>query len=422
MFHVKQLRKLLAIAGNTARELVRNPAYVMLVAFGSALAALSPAFAFFHLGEQLKMVVDLGLGTALVVGLLVGVLGASWAVNEELESLSALAILAKPVSRTVFLLGKYLGVLAAAALAVALQGAALLFTLRVLGDDSSVFLACALAALVLAGAGAVLLVRLGTSRGRAAMAAFGLAASALIVALDSHGLLALFGREIPGWSWALVPGLIGVILQVAVLGAVAVALATRLTLAVNLPVVLAVFVLGQLAGDMVSVNEREARRLAQFLGREPGVSVERSFKGSSFAVRLGDGEGTARGKLERLLGAAAARSRVTLSRVRHERAGGPATGTEPGERAAGGERYTITVERPAWSLVGYLMPDLVAFQFSDAVAEHISAGAGTEPGRAQDEAAAVPGRVLAGAVLVSMIYAGGALLVGSALFARRDLQ
>ncbi len=96
---MKQLRKLLAIAGNTARELVRNPAYVTLVAFGSALAALSPAFAFFHLGEQLKMVVDLGLGTALVVGLLVGVLGASWAVNEELESLSALAILAKPVSR-----------------------------------------------------------------------------------------------------------------------------------------------------------------------------------------------------------------------------------------------------------------------------------------------------------------------------------
>ena len=419
---MKQLRKLLAIAGNTARELVRNPAYVTLVAFGSALAALSPAFAFFHLGEQLKMVVDLGLGTALVVGLLVGVLGASWAVNEELESLSALAVLAKPVSRTVFLLGKYLGVLAAAALAVALQGLALLFTLRVLGDDSAVFLACALAALVLALAAWLLLVRLGASWGRAAMAAFGLAAAALIVALDSHGLLALFGREVPGWSWALVPGLIGVILQVAVLGAVAVALATRLTLAANLPVVLAAFVLGQLAGDMVSVNEREARRLAQFLGREPGVSVERSFKGSSFAVRLGGGGEAARGELERVLGAAAARSRVAPSRVRHEPARGPATGTEPGERAAGGERHTITVERPAWSLVGYLMPDLVAFQFSDAVAEHISAGAGTEPGRAQDEAAAVPGRVLAGAVLVSMIYVGGALLVGSALFARRDLQ
>lgn len=408
---MKQLRKLLAIAGNTARELVRNPAYVTLVAFGSALAALSPAFAFFHLGEQLKMVVDLGLGTALVVGLLVGVLGASWAVNEELESLSALAILAKPVSRTVFLLGKYLGVLAAAALAVALQGVALLFTLRWLGTDWLLFLACGGAALVLAIAGWVLLVRLGTSRGRAAMAAFGLAAAALIVALDSHGPLALFGRDVPGWSWALVPGLVGVMLQVAVLGAVAVALATRLTLAANLPVVLAVFVLGQLAGDMVSMNEREARRLAGVLGSRPGVSVERSFEGSSFVVHLGDGDEAAGGRLEEMLGAAAARGRVKPSRVRIERA----SGTEPGERAAGGARYRVTVARPAWSLVGYLMPDLVAFQFSDAVAEHVSAGA-------EATGAAVPGRVLAGAVLVAVIYAGGALLLGSALFARRDLQ
>ena len=66
------------------------------------------------------------------------------------------------------------------------------------------------------------------------------------------------------------------------------------------------------------------------------------------------------------------------------------------------------------------MPDLVVFQFSDAVAEHISAGA--EGGGAQGDAAAVPWRVLAGAVLVAMIYVGGALLLGSALFARRDLQ
>ena len=95
MFHVKQLRKLLVIAGTTARELVRSPAFLILVGSAAALAALSPMFAFFHLGEQEKMVVDLGLGTALVVGLLVGVLGASWAVNEELESLSALAVLAK---------------------------------------------------------------------------------------------------------------------------------------------------------------------------------------------------------------------------------------------------------------------------------------------------------------------------------------
>lgn len=47
----------------------------------------------------------------------------------------------------------------------------------------------------------------------------------------------------------ILPALVGSVLQVAVLSGVAVALATRFSVAANLPVVFAVFILGQLTGE-----------------------------------------------------------------------------------------------------------------------------------------------------------------------------
>jgi hypothetical protein len=248
-FHVKHLRQVAAIAGATARELVRNPAYAVLVACGAGLVVLTPAFAFFHFGKPVKMYADLGLGTALVAGLLVGVLGASWAVSEEIESLSALAVLAKPVSRAGFLVGKYLGVLAAAAGAVAVIGLVLLFALRALAHDSVAFLAAAAGSVILAIAGAVVLARRRGGPARSFAVAFAAAAAVLLVFFARHGPLGLLGVELDGWSWALLPALLGVMLQVAVLAAVAVALSTRLSVTVNLPIVLALFVLGQIAAQ-----------------------------------------------------------------------------------------------------------------------------------------------------------------------------
>ncbi len=246
---MKHLRQAAAIAENTARELVRNPAFLVLVAFGMALTALSPAFGLFHMGEQLRLVADLGLGTVLVVGILVGALGASWALTEELESRSVLAVLAKPVSRTTFLLGKYLGVLAAALVSIVALGVTLLFTLRALHDDWLLFTVTALVALALAAAGAYALARLGMSRARAAVTATVLSMAALVCTIGSSGTLSLLGRQVAGWPWEILPALAGSALQVAVLAGVGVALATRLSVAVNLPVVFALFILGQLAGE-----------------------------------------------------------------------------------------------------------------------------------------------------------------------------
>jgi len=321
---VKQLRQITAIASCTTRELVRNPAFLILVGVGAVLVASSPLFALFHLGEQVKLVADLGLSTSLVVGLLVGVLGASWELSEELDSLTIYAILSKPVSRASYVTGKYFGVLAAAGLAAATPALVLLITLRALTADAALLLYCGPTAILLAAGGAALLWKSGESPARAPLVAVALTVLALLVSLGSGGVLGWMGRSVRGWSWALVPAFLGVMFQVAILTAVAVALSVRFSLAANLPVTLAVFVLGQIVGE----------------------------------ARAGGGVGM---------------------------------------------------------LLAYLLPDLSAMQYTDAVAEHLSSGASTL-------GAAVGADLLLGAFAVTVAYSAGALVLAGALFARRDLR
>ena len=62
------------------------------------------------MGEDPKMVKDSGLAIMFLVGLFAAVINAANTVSREVQSGTALAVLSKPVSRTQFILGKYLGV------------------------------------------------------------------------------------------------------------------------------------------------------------------------------------------------------------------------------------------------------------------------------------------------------------------------
>ena len=110
---VSMFGKLVAIAGNTLRETVRQPIYAVLMWVMGFWVALTPAVAGFTLGNRegdTKMVQDIGLTTLLLYGLLASVFGAAGAISREIESHTVLTVVSKPVSRPVFLLGKYLGV------------------------------------------------------------------------------------------------------------------------------------------------------------------------------------------------------------------------------------------------------------------------------------------------------------------------
>ena len=121
----------LTIAGNAFRETVRQPVYCVVVGIAIAGIALSPSFAAFTLMEGEKLVQDMGLSTMLLAGLLLAVLAASHVMTEEIRGRTALMVMARPVSRWSFVLGKFLGVALAQLVAAYLLTLVLAMTVRI---------------------------------------------------------------------------------------------------------------------------------------------------------------------------------------------------------------------------------------------------------------------------------------------------
>ncbi len=104
------------------REIVRQPFYYIIFISGCFIILLSFAFSFFAFGEETRMIRDMAISTITVGGLLTGCLASSILVAGEFERQTVLTVLCKPVSRAHFILGKYLGILAATCLLVLSQG------------------------------------------------------------------------------------------------------------------------------------------------------------------------------------------------------------------------------------------------------------------------------------------------------------
>lgn len=124
------LTKLLGIGSNTFRETIRQPVYGLLLAFTIAVLIFNPMLALYTLDDDNKFMQEIGLSTLLVGGLLFAAFGASRGLSVEVENKTALTVLSKPVSRTTFILGKYLGLAAAVTLAMYVVGLVFLFTVR----------------------------------------------------------------------------------------------------------------------------------------------------------------------------------------------------------------------------------------------------------------------------------------------------
>jgi Cu-processing system permease protein len=113
------------IAANTFREVLRDRVWFVLLGFGLALLVASKALTPLALGEGPRLTVDLGLSALAGLGLLVvTVVGASL-VHQEIERRTVHVILARPVSRTSYLLGKWAGFTVSLWVSGALMGAGL---------------------------------------------------------------------------------------------------------------------------------------------------------------------------------------------------------------------------------------------------------------------------------------------------------
>ena len=123
------MTSVVAIASNTVREALRERLMYNLVVFALVLIAGSLTISQLTLGEQFRIIADVATGSAQLFGTLIAVFLGVALLARELDRRTCYAILARPVSRGGFILGKYLGLLATLAINVAIMAVATAATL-----------------------------------------------------------------------------------------------------------------------------------------------------------------------------------------------------------------------------------------------------------------------------------------------------
>jgi Cu-processing system permease protein len=103
------MRAIAIIAGGVFRDSIRDRIGYGLVFFSIMLMAASFLLAQLTAGQDVKIIKDLGLAAASAIGLFIAVFFGIGLVTKEVERRSIYSLLSKPVTRTQFVVGKYLG-------------------------------------------------------------------------------------------------------------------------------------------------------------------------------------------------------------------------------------------------------------------------------------------------------------------------
>ncbi|MSO52198.1 MAG: hypothetical protein CK533_01905 [Acidobacterium sp.] len=104
-----RVRTIWIVAGASFKESVRDRVPYTMVVFAVLMIAASYLLSELTAGQDLKIVKDLGLAAMSTFGLVIAVFIGIGLVSKEVERKSVFGLLTKPVSRTQFILGKYLG-------------------------------------------------------------------------------------------------------------------------------------------------------------------------------------------------------------------------------------------------------------------------------------------------------------------------
>jgi ABC-type transport system involved in multi-copper enzyme maturation permease subunit len=203
------------IVRHTFFEAIVQPIYPLLLGFGAAILIIFGMLPFFTLGEDTQMYTAVGLDVVLLAALLATLFAASRSIYEEIEDRTMLTLMSKPLYKVEVLVGKYLGIILAALLAVAALGAVMAVCIyyRIATDYQ---------------------LRSWTLNAQDALTIW------------SYRLMHLSGL------W---PSLLLVWFQVSVLASIAVALSTRFSLVVNLPTVILFYIAGNLTRFLFPFGE-----------------------------------------------------------------------------------------------------------------------------------------------------------------------
>ncbi len=121
------------IAANVFKESVRDKVLYSIVVFAVLIIGVSLLLGQLTAGQDVKIIKDLGLAAIALFGHFIAIFIGIGLVSKEVERRSIYALLAKPMTRTELLLGKFCGLVATLAVNVTVMTAALFAVLAVLG-------------------------------------------------------------------------------------------------------------------------------------------------------------------------------------------------------------------------------------------------------------------------------------------------
>ena len=101
--------KVLAIALNTFREAIRDRILYLLLVFAILLISASRVLSMLTVGSEEKIVKDIGLAAISLFGTATAVFVGVGLVFKEIEKRTIYTLVSKPIVRSQFILGKYLG-------------------------------------------------------------------------------------------------------------------------------------------------------------------------------------------------------------------------------------------------------------------------------------------------------------------------
>ncbi|HYD54522.1 MAG TPA: ABC transporter permease subunit, partial [Gemmatimonadaceae bacterium] len=106
------MRNVFAIAGVTLRDALRQKLAVNLLLFALLVIAASITLSKLTFGEQYRIIADLALSSAGLFGTLIAVFLGAGLVAGDVQRRAVYPVLAKPVSRAEYVLGRYAGLAA----------------------------------------------------------------------------------------------------------------------------------------------------------------------------------------------------------------------------------------------------------------------------------------------------------------------
>src|SRR6266498_3151149 len=121
--------RIFAIARNTLTELTRQKVFYVLLIFALVLIGSSVFMARFTFQQEFQILKDISLGAMSIFTSLLAIVAAARLIPQDIEDRTVYTILAKPVPRFEYVLGKIAGVLLLLAISTLVMSAAFLAVL-----------------------------------------------------------------------------------------------------------------------------------------------------------------------------------------------------------------------------------------------------------------------------------------------------